>query len=100
MYILFRVVLPGIMPSIESGLRLALGISWAYVVLGELTGVNQGLGAMIMDARVLGDVRLVIVGIISIAVLGRITDMILSAALRHMPGHSPALSELRHMHKG
>ncbi|MHB8122787.1 MAG: ABC transporter permease [Desulfuromonadaceae bacterium] len=91
--VLFRVVLPGAMPSIESGLRLALGISWAYVVLGELTGVNEGLGAMIMDARMLGDVRLTIVGIISIAVLGRISDLLLLAVLRFVPGHSPAFTQ-------
>lgn len=94
-YVLFRVVLPGAMVSIESGLRLALGISWAYVVLGELTGVNEGLGAMIMDARMLGDIRLIMVGIFCIAVLGRISDIILLAALRCIPGHSPALTRLQ-----
>lgn len=92
--ILCRVVLPGALPSIEAGLRLALGISWAYVVLGELTGVNQGLGAMIMDARMLGDVLIVIVGIICIAVLGRISDLLLQLALRWVPGHA-ALSGRR-----
>lgn len=30
--------------------RLGLGISWAYLVLGELTGVPNGLGAVMMDA--------------------------------------------------
>ncbi|KAB0667711.1 ABC transporter permease [Oryzomonas japonica] len=84
-YVLFRVIVPGAMPSIEAGLRLAMGISWAYVVLGELTGVNEGLGAMIMDARLLGDVRLIIVGIICIAVLGRICDLLLLAMLRFVP---------------
>ena len=48
------VILPGAMPSVVSGLRVALGLSWAYLVLGELTGVPDGLGAVIMDARMLG----------------------------------------------
>ena len=34
-----------------SGLRLGMGISWAYLVLGELTGVPDGLGAVIMGSR-------------------------------------------------
>lgn len=86
--ILWRVVLPGAMPAIESGLRLALGISWAYVVLGELTGVNSGLGAMIMDARMLGDVLIVMVGIICIAVLGRLSDLLLQLVMHKLPGHA------------
>jgi sulfonate transport system permease protein len=88
--VLLRVVLPATMPSIGTGLRLALGFSWAYVVLGEMTGVNAGLGSVIMDARVSGDVTGVLVGMICIAVLGRLSDLLLVAALRRMPGHQPA----------
>jgi NitT/TauT family transport system permease protein len=51
---IFTIVLPGSMPHIVTGLRLGLGISWAYLVLGELSGVPNGLGAIIMDARMVG----------------------------------------------
>jgi len=71
------VILPGAMPSVVSGLRVALGLSWAYLVLGELTGVPDGLGAVIMDARMLGQVDIIIVGMISIALLGRLSDRLL-----------------------
>ena len=71
------VILPGAMPSVVSGLRVALGLSWAYLVLGELTGVPDGLGAVIMDARMLGQVDMIIVGMISIALLGRLSDRLL-----------------------
>ncbi len=33
----FAILIPGAMPQIIAGLRLGLGISWAYLVLGELT---------------------------------------------------------------
>lgn len=71
------IVLPGAMPSVVSGLRIALGLSWAYLVLGELTGVPDGLGAVIMDARMLGQVDIIIVGMFSIALLGRLSDRML-----------------------
>lgn len=45
------VILPWAMPQICAGLRVALGMSFAYLVLGELPGVPDGLGALIMDAR-------------------------------------------------
>ena len=78
----FAILLPGAMPSLISGLRLGLGISWAYLVLGELTGVQNGLGAVIMDARMVGRTDVIIVGIVIIAVIGRISDQMLTACLR------------------
>jgi NitT/TauT family transport system permease protein len=78
----FAILLPATMPQIISGLRLGLGISWAYLVLGELTGVPNGLGAVIMDARMLGRIDIIIVGIIIIAVMGRLSDLFLTSAMR------------------
>ncbi len=45
------VVLPASLPGIFTGLRLGLGFAWVVIVVGEMTGVQTGLGAMIMDAR-------------------------------------------------
>ena len=59
-----------------------MGISWAYLVLGELTGVPNGLGAVIMDARMLGRIDVIIVGILMIALIGRICDLGLNQLLR------------------
>jgi len=87
--VLFRVVLPGVFPSIESGLRVGMGVAWAYVVLGELTGVNKGLGAMIMDARMMGDATTIFVGMAYIALLGCLTDRLLMSLFKHIRGHRP-----------
>jgi len=78
----FAILLPGAMPYLMTGLRLGLGISWAYLVLGELTGVPNGLGAIIMDARMLGRIDMIAVGIIIIAVIGRISDQILQGGMK------------------
>jgi sulfonate transport system permease protein len=78
----FAILLPGAMPHILTGLRLGLGISWAYLVLGELTGVPNGLGAVIMDARMLGRIDMIVVGIIIIALIGRTTDRLLQTGMR------------------
>ncbi len=47
----FRVVLPAALPSIFTGMRLGLGFAWVVIVVGEMTGVPTGLGAIIMEAR-------------------------------------------------
>jgi sulfonate transport system permease protein len=78
----FAILLPAAMPRIVTGLRLGLGISWAYLVLGELTGVSNGLGAVIMDARMLGRIDIIVVGIIIIAIMGRLSDVALTSGLR------------------
>jgi NitT/TauT family transport system permease protein len=78
----FAILLPGAMPHLMTGLRLGLGISWAYLVLGELTGVPNGLGAVIMDARMLGRIDMIVVGIIVIAVIGRISDQLLQGSMK------------------
>jgi sulfonate transport system permease protein len=78
----FAILLPAAMPQIIAGLRLGLGISWAYLVLGELTGVPDGLGALIMDARMLGRIDIIVVGIILIALIGRLCDSGLHLLLR------------------
>lgn len=71
------VIIPASLSSLEAGLRLGLGISWAYLVLGELTGVSRGLGAVMMDARMLGHVDMVMVAMIYIAILGWLSDKVL-----------------------
>ena len=55
-----KVVLPAALPSIFTGLRLGLGFAWIVIVVGEMTGVPTGLGAVIMDGRTLSRTELVI----------------------------------------
>lgn len=78
----FAILMPAAMPHISTGLRLGMGISWAYLVLGELTGVPNGLGALIMDARMLGRIDIIVMGIILIALIGRFCDLGLHQLLR------------------
>ncbi len=87
----FRVVLPAALPSIFTGLRLGLGLAWFVIVVGEMTGVPQGLGAVIMDGRTLSRTELVICGMIIIGVAGFISDRLVVAVgnrlLRWSPNH-------------
>ncbi len=78
----FAILIPGAMSHLMTGLRLGLGISWAYLVLGELTGVPSGLGAVIMDARMSGQIDIIIVGIVLIASFGQLSDYLLRTLLR------------------
>ncbi len=76
------VILPASFAGVAVGLRLGLGIAWAYLVLGEMTGVNYGLGAVMTDARMLGNTAMVIVCIAVIAIAAKLTDSLLLLACR------------------
>ena len=87
-----HVIIPASAAGILSGLRLGLGVSWAYVVLGELTGVSKGLGAVMMNARMLGDTSMIIVSMIVIALLGWLSDRLLLALIKRVHPSKEVLS--------
>jgi NitT/TauT family transport system permease protein len=70
----YRVVLPASLPAIFTGLRLGLGFAWVVIVVGEMTGVPTGLGAIIMEARQLSRTEIVICGMVVIGIAGFISD--------------------------
>lgn len=72
--VLRTVVLPAAFPAILSGLRIGLAYSWIYMVLGEFTGVNLGLGATLLQARETLDTDLIMALMIIIGLLGVLTD--------------------------
>lgn len=49
--VLFKIVLPGILGHILTGVRLAIGIIWIVLVPCEMLGVSSGLGYFILDTR-------------------------------------------------
>lgn len=84
-----RVVLPAALPGIFTGLRLGLGFAWVVIVVGEMTGVSTGLGAMIMDARQLSRTDVVIAGMVVIGALGFLSDRAVQALGRRLLRWSP-----------
>lgn len=74
---IFKVVIPSAAPNIFTGLRTGLTSCWMCVVAAELVSSTTGLGYMIMDARQYGQTDVVIVGMITIGLIGKIMDSIL-----------------------
>jgi NitT/TauT family transport system permease protein len=75
--ILLRVVLPAALPSIFTGLRVGLGIGWTAVIVSEMVAVKSGLGYVLWDAYYVGRMDIVIADMISIGLLGFITDRLI-----------------------
>ncbi|MBI3966533.1 MAG: ABC transporter permease [Chloroflexi bacterium] len=74
---IFReVILPGSLPGVLLGVRIALGNAWAAVVAAELFGAQGGLGYLISKSVAFVDLRNVMVGIVLIGLTGFVLDAI------------------------
>ncbi|GAA1742434.1 ABC transporter permease [Luedemannella helvata] len=77
-----HVVLPGSLPSIFIGLRLAFGAGWLSLVVGEQVNAERGIGFMIMEARDFSQTDIVVLGLVIYALLGLASDLILRSVER------------------
>ena len=84
MNVLRKVVLPAASPTIYTGLRVGWGIGWMCVVAAEMIAVKYGLGNMILEASNLAQTDAVIVGMITIGVIGLATNYIFQLAGNHL----------------
>lgn len=67
----FKIVLPSSFPSMLTGLRLGLSISWMAVVAAEIFMTSDGgIGEMMWASREISRMDVVIVCIITIAIVG------------------------------
>ena len=73
-----RLVIPAALPSIFTGLKVALGSCWTCVVAAELVASTSGIGYMISNARNFGRMDVVIVGMLAIGIVGKIMDSFLN----------------------
>ncbi|MFI8778019.1 ABC transporter permease [Brachybacterium paraconglomeratum] len=75
---LFRTVqLPAVVPSVVSGLRLALAQAWLFLVAAELIASSMGLGFLLNDSQQNGRVDRILLTIVLLALLGSLTNALL-----------------------
>ncbi|MDR2056370.1 MAG: ABC transporter permease [Desulfovibrio sp.] len=79
-----KVLLPGAMPSLLTGIKVGTGIGWMTLVAAEFTGVRQGygLGYMIMSARDLQRLDAVVAGMVGIGMVGLALEWMLGRIYR------------------
>ena len=71
------VVLPHVLPSIFTGIRIALGAGWTTLVAAELVAATRGLGFMIQSAAQFLVTDVVIMGIFVIALIAFVMELAL-----------------------
>ena len=76
------VIVPSTVPYMVTGARLAMGNSFLTIVSAEIVAAQEGLGALIWNARNYSRTEWVFVGIITLGLLGFVFDRILRIAAR------------------
>lgn len=69
-----KIIFPAVFPAIASGLHIAIGTSWIFLVSGEMVGAQSGLGFLIVDARNMLRLDLLLAGILFIGIFGLLLD--------------------------
>jgi nitrate/nitrite transport system permease protein len=65
-----QILLPHTMPSIITGLRLAMGTAWMVIVAAEMLSANSGIGFFVWNSYNGGNLAAVISAIIVIGAVG------------------------------
>jgi NitT/TauT family transport system permease protein len=69
-----KVLLPASMPGIMDTLRIIVGWAWTYIIVAELVASASGIGYMIISSQRMLRTANIIFGILTIGMLGLITD--------------------------
>ena len=69
-----RIILPGALPSILTGVRYALATAWLALVVAETIGAQSGIGFLAMDAREFLRTDVVVLTIVIYALIGVAAD--------------------------
>jgi len=67
---LFNVAIPASLPSVFAGVQNAMSMAWMCVVAAELVGAREGVGFIIIQGGDLSDVPMIVVGMITIGIIG------------------------------
>lgn len=84
------VQLPAVLPSVVSGLRLALAQAWLFLVAAELLGASMGLGYLLTDSQNNGRTDRLLLAIVLLAVLGKLTDALIGVFERWVKSKYPS----------
>jgi len=79
-----KVILPAAKPAIFNDLRIVLGWAWTYIVVAEIVAASSGIGHAILAASRFMDTATIFVGILSIGVIGLISDLLFNVASRYL----------------
>jgi ABC-type nitrate/sulfonate/bicarbonate transport system permease component len=84
--VFFLVTMPASMPFIFTGMRLAMGNSFATVVAAEMLAANNGLGYLIARSQMWLEITTIFSAVIALGILGFAADRLFQALIDRFGG--------------
>jgi NitT/TauT family transport system permease protein len=78
LHLLFRVVIPGMLPDLFRDVRVLLGWAWTYLIVAEMIGASSGITWFITQQARYKNFDNVYAAIMMIGVIGITTDLLLA----------------------
>lgn len=75
--VFFKVILPGAMPFIFTGLQISMGYAWFSLVAGEMLAGEYGLGYLIWNSFMLVQYPVIIIAMITLGVIGSLSSLLI-----------------------
>jgi sulfonate transport system permease protein len=88
--VLLKLLAPAALPTIFSGIRLALSHAWISLITVEMLAATEGIGYMMVWGRTLFQTDIVIAGMVIIGVIGLALDAGLVRIERRLKRWTPA----------
>jgi sulfonate transport system permease protein len=76
------VIIPGALPNILVGIRIALGTAWLALIVGEQINADGGIGYLMLDAQNNLETDRILVCLVIYALLGLASDYVVRALER------------------
>ncbi len=82
--LIFKVIIPGVLPRLYKDMRILLGWAWTYLIVAEVIGASTGITWFINQQAKYRVYENVYAAIIMIGIIGLVTDFILAFIGRNL----------------
>ncbi|WP_019178696.1 ABC transporter permease [Methanomassiliicoccus luminyensis] len=88
----YKVLLPGAMPSVFTGIRMSAVFAFFMLIGAEMIGASSGLGYMILQAQATFQMPKMWVGIVTVALLGILVNLLIQYLEKRLSGWKEAIT--------
>lgn len=77
--IFFKVILPGALPFVFTGLQISMGFAWFSLVAGEMLAGEYGLGYLIWNSFIMVQYPVIVIAMVTLGVIGWLSSALIRA---------------------
>ena len=75
--VFFKVILPGALPFIFTGLQISMGFAWFSLVAGEMLAGEYGLGYLIWNSFIMVQYPVIVIAMVTLGVIGWLSSALI-----------------------